>query len=437
MSYFPFKVACTNAKYRNKRTMKRIILLIIEIIISLTMYSQNKVKDWNTDLDYLVKELSEKHYNPFSVISKELFLSEIDAIKQESVILSDFQIALKTQQLIAKCGDSHTMLNIFGLLEQTKIFPFQIIWLNDGIFISQTTIDNKEIIGNKLETINNIPLTVVIDSLSTLFAIDNLSMTKLIIPLIVNSQQVLDYFGFTEKDNINLGLKTRNGNNHTCQLNLSLMNNENQISIQADSLAFCTKNKNKIFTDYYFSEEKTYYILYNSCISKEIALIQNNPKRAEKLPSFKEFEERIFSTIEDQPIDKIVFDMRYNVGGSSLQGTALIEKLAKILEFNPTIKMYVVLGRSTFSSAILNAMDFKRLTNAIFVGEETAGKPNHFGEVKSVELPQSKLSLNYSTKYFKTTDEEVNTIYPDVKIEESINDLTNGIDPVYEWIKEQ
>lgn len=82
-------------------------------------------------------------------------------------------------------------------------------------------------------------------------------------------------------------------------------------------------------------------------------------------------------------------------------------------------------------------MDFKRLTNAVYVGEETAGKPNHFGEVKNFQLPASKLWVNYSTKYFKVTDEEVNTITPDVRIEMSFSDFIKGIDPVYEWIKRQ
>lgn len=129
--------------------------------------------------------------------------------------------------------------------------------------------------------------------------------------------------------------------------------------------------------------------------------------------------------------------MRFNSGGNSVQGTAFIEKLAKYLEANPGVKTYVVLGRNTFSSAILNTMDFKRLTNAVFVGEETAGKPNHFGEVRRFQLPNSQLTVTYSTKYFKITDENVNTIAPDVPIEMSFSDLVKGIDPVYEWIKKQ
>ena len=79
-------------------------LLAVAAILALTTYAQNKKIDWNTDLDYLAKELSEKHYNFFTVKSKEDFLSGINAIKQESEHLNDFQIALKAQQLIANLG---------------------------------------------------------------------------------------------------------------------------------------------------------------------------------------------------------------------------------------------------------------------------------------------------------------------------------------------
>lgn len=126
-----------------------------------------------------------------------------------------------------------------------------------------------------------------------------------------------------------------------------------------------------------------------------------------------------------------------NGGGDSRQGTSYIETLADYLNKHPQIKLYVVLGRQTFSSAILNAMDFRRLTKTVFIGEETSGKPNHFGEVRSIRLPSSQLVVQYSTKYFKNTDEELNTLAPDVILETSFSDLKKGIDPIYEWVKKQ
>jgi hypothetical protein len=417
--------------------MKKFSLLIVGVVLSLTIYSQNEKIDWNTDLDYLVKELSEKHYNFFTVKSKEDFLSGINAIKQESKNPNDFQVALKAQQLIAKFGDSHTMLNFNLLLNPNQILPIHLFWTSDGLYVLHTTPENEKILGSQVLSINNVPITTVIDSLSTLFAVDNQAMVKSLIPQTIPSLQILEYFGFANTEQVILGLKTETNQNQTYILKASLMNRNNRVSFKPDSLAFSAKNENQVFTDFYYPDEKIYYILYNKCLSKEIALEYGNKEMAENLPSFKEFEEKAFNTLANESVIKIIFDMRYNGGGSSAQGTAFIEKLAKFLESNSTIKIYVVLGRATFSSAILNAMDFKRLTNSVFVGEETAGKPNHFGEVKSFQLLTSKLSVNYSTKYFKVTDEDVNTITPDVKIEMSFSDFMKGIDPVYEWVKQQ
>ncbi|MDR1198794.1 MAG: hypothetical protein LBK94_07235 [Prevotellaceae bacterium] len=417
--------------------MKKISLFAIGIISFLITFAQNEKIDWNADLDCLAKELPEKHYNLFIVKSKNDFLSGINAIKQESENLSDFQLALKIQQLIAQFGDSHTNLNFNQLLNANQILPIRLFWMSDGFYILHTMPENEKILGSQILSINNVPITTVTDSLRTLFAIDNQATVKSLIPQTIPSLQILEYFGFANTEQVELGLKTGTDQNQTYTLKPSPMNRNNRVSVKPDSVSFSIKNENQIFTDCYYPDEKIYYILYNKCLSKEVALEYEDTEMANSLPSFKEFEEKIFNTLTSEPVAKIIFDMRYNGGGSSAQGTRFIENLSRFLEANPTIKTYVVLGRATFSSAILNAMDFKRLTNAVFVGEETAGKPNHFGEVKSFQLPTSKLSVNYSTKYFKVTDEDVNTITPDIKIETSFSDFMKGIDPVYEWIKQQ
>ena len=45
--------------------------------------------------------------------------------------------------------------------------------------------------------------------------------------------------------------------------------------------------------------------------------------------------------------------------------------------------------------------------------------------------------MQYSTKYFKNVDEEVDTLVPDVHIPMTFDDYRQGVDPVYEWIKKQ
>lgn len=418
--------------------MRNIILSIIGLLLFQSIYSQNTENiNWNMDLDFLAKQLPEKHYNLFAIQSKADFLMGINAIKSETSNSTDLQTALNIQQLIARLGDSHTSLNFKQLLDRNKVLPLGLFWLSDGLYIIRTNRENEKLLGCQWISVNEIPITTVIDSLSTLFTVDNQAILKAQIPQFIPIYQILEYFGFANNQPVKLGIKTQSNESLIYPIEPTSVNKTNAVYLELDSLPFYLEKKKAYFEDSYQPQDRIFYMLYNVCWSRELEAEYGNKEKAEELPSFKEFEERAFQALNKGNIDKIIFDIRSNGGGHSMQGTAFIEKLAAFLKSNPEIKTYVVLGRNTFSSAILNALDFKRLTNAVFVGEETSGKPNHFGEVRDFQLPSSKLSVSYSTKYFKFTDGDMNTLTPDVLIETSFANFTKGIDPVYEWVKKQ
>ena len=379
--------------------MKKLLLLLLCTCMQAAFAQSGKI-DWKADLEFLTKELPEKHCNFFTARSKGEFVSGIEAIKAESERLTDFQVALKTQQLIARFGDSHTMLQFFQLIDQTQILPLGTLWVSD--------------------------------SLSTLFTIDNQAIVKSIVPETVMSLQALEHFGFADSRQVKLMLS-----DGKTQVVKPIHPDNAFVNFRPDSLAFATANRKVLFPSRYFPEDRIYYMLYNKCHSRELAAERGDAEAAQKLPSFEAFTRKAFETLNDKPVDKLIFDMRYNGGGNSSQGTEFVERLAQALKQHPQVAVYVVLGRDTFSSAILNAMDFKQLTNAVFVGEETAGKPNHFGEVRSFQLPSSKVLVNYSTKYFKRSEKEIETIEPDMSIAMSFADFKKGVDPVFEWIKAQ
>lgn len=87
-----------------------------------------------------------------------------------------------------------------------------------------TTPENEKILGCQVLSINDVPITTVIDSLSTLFVIDNQAMVKSLIPQTIPSLQILEYFGFTNTEQVQLGLKTGANQNQTYILRPSLMN---------------------------------------------------------------------------------------------------------------------------------------------------------------------------------------------------------------------
>ena len=418
--------------------MRNLCLLIIGLFLSLQCNSQTlKKNDWVTDIDFLAKELPRKHYDFFTIKDKQEFLVELDKIKLISTKLSDFEVAIKLQQLIAGFGDSHTSINFGQLIDKNNILPLHLYWFSDGLYILHTTQENYEILGHQILSVNGFTLETITDSLSTLITKDNQAIIKNSIPKLLPVVQVLEYFGFINGQEIVLELMDINGIKKSHIIRPAEMTRQNRKMYKPDSLALCFRDERAFFIDYYQASDNIYYLQYNRCWSKELELQYGNAQNAEKMPSFKEFEEKVFQTITKHSIDKVVFDIRFNGGGNSSQVTEFVVKFAKILEKDPETKIYVILGRHTFSSAILNAMDFKRITNATFIGEETSGKPNHFGEMKSFQLPNSGIKVNYSTKYFKRTDGKVSTLSPEIKLESSFSDFDNGIDPAYEWIKKQ
>ena len=87
--------------------------------------------------------------------------------------------------------------------------------------------------------------------------------------------------------------------------------------------------------------------------------------------------------------------------------------------------VFVIIGRNTFSSGILNAVDLKKV-GARLVGEPTGGSPNHFGEVKTLDLPNSRIQVTYSVKYFKVMDEDARSLMPDIPIGVCFSDYLAG-----------
>jgi hypothetical protein len=358
-------------------------------------------------------------------------------VKAKSQALDDLQIALQIQRLIASFGDSHTVVNYSRFIDKNKVLPLHLYWFSDGLFILHSTPGNAEILGHQILSINGFPIQTVIDSVNTLITVDNRSIVKSEVPKILPLLQVLEFFGFVNTEPVELTLKNGQGIVREYRIKPAELIREHRVSYKPDSLALCYRNERFLFVDHYLSTDKIYYLQYNKCWSRELELQYGNPANAGKLPSFKEFEERVYRTLESVTVDKIVFDLRFNGGGNSQQGTDFIERLAKYLQSHQDKKVYVIIGRNTFSSAVLNAMDFKRLLNTTFVGEETGGKPNHFGETKRLVLPSSGVPVIYSTKYFKRVDQDLKTISPDIGQEASSLDFTRGIDPAYEWIKRQ
>ena len=413
--------------------MKIILLSSLLLLLNPMLQAQpGDIVDWDYEINLLARELANKHPNLFFSTDSSRYFEAMQQVARETHDKSLFQVAVRLQQVLADMGDAQTLINYHFLVEKSRILPLDIYWFEDGMYILETDKAYESLLGTRLRSINQVPLDVVIDSLASLLVVDNPMVLRNQVPRMLTWFQVLEYFGFASGDAISIGAEDKSGKLLNVSIRLPVELGE-MVNVHPSKLPLGWQDQKSFFWAKYFEEEELYFIQYNRCWSREAEEDYGSGASALFMPSFKEFEKDIYPVLRREAIDKLVFDIRFNKGGYAAQGTEFIHKICKSLPKKHG-EVYVLVGRATSGSAIINAVDFTQAAKVVLVGEKTSGKPNFFGEVDRFVLPESRLIVSYPTRYFSLLDEELNALIPEVDAPMYFDDYIKGIDPAMEQI---
>lgn len=374
-------------------------------------------EQWAQDLDFLSNELPKRHKNLFHNISESGFKTQIEALKAKLPSMDQEEILVGFMKIIASVGDSHTTL---GYRPQQGL-PLMLYWFKDGIAVLNTTGEYKNILYGRITALGNKPIEDIVAALKAIIPHENEAQVKnkitnlLTDPVILHGTRLIPH-----QDSASLTVRTTSGRTVTLEMKpLSFTSKPEWIvgTANESDLPLYLKNRRMFYWYKILPGSKTLYFKYNSC--------QNMTGQP-----FGDFVKKLFGTIDGERIKRIVIDLRHNGGGNSGLFAPFLEELEKREEFQRKGSIYVLIGRRTFSSAILNAIDLKKRTPAVFAGEPTGGKPNHYGEVRSFRLPQSGLQVTYSVKYFQVIEGDPVSLVPDMLIEPKISDYVKKYDPV-------
>jgi len=439
--------------------MKRFYTLIIfYYCLPISGWGQSiEIIDWKTDLNYLKTVLPALHSNLFNKITAEEFNAGIDRLIAKSEKIAHDDMIIKIEQLLVKVGDSHTGSNFLNRISK-KILPFVLYQYEEGIFIVGATEEEKAILGNKIIGFNGIDIRQIMDSLKTVIVAENESIIKARMPALLINFTLLHHFGFAKNETITV--QSENYYGIPTEFKIKAVSKDDSDEIDFNYVRFSSKKLQRpstraIFGHKYINLDSTLYILYNKCTGREdqqmnaIAdsmqmshtCLKSNQPDTKPLPYFRNFRDSVLAIIQSKPLKKLVIDLSRNTGGNPSQGTRMFEKITELTKSNNDLKVYVIVGRSTFSAGIIHALELKRLLNATILGEPTSGKPNFYGGIDSRYLPGSCLKVSFS-RYYRSmikeiSDQEPLTLTPDVIFPLKFQDVVSGHDPVYHWINVQ
>jgi C-terminal processing protease CtpA/Prc len=159
--------------------------------------------------------------------------------------------------------------------------------------------------------------------------------------------------------------------------------------------------------------------------------LQFNSHHEEPGHPFKDFARELFAVADSHPVRRLVLDLRFNKGGHPKIADPLEDGLRSRPALTANGHLYALIGWTTFSAAMDEAAYFRKHFHAILVGEPAGNKPNHYGSAESFNLPNSKLAVEYSTKYAHLIrDADPLSLEPDITVPSTLNDFLAGRDPV-------
>ena len=112
-----------------------------------------------------------------------------------------------------------------------------------------------------------------------------------------------------------------------------------------------------------------------------------------------------------------------------LTDETLVDELAR----RPKLRGYAITGGRTFSAALKNSIDFRKIAHATLVGETIGERPNSYSENDELTLPNARMEISYSTRYYKFLEDD-QLVAPDKEILPTWADWLAGRDPVMDWI---
>ena len=382
-------------------------------------------QQWQYDLLYLSKLLPLRHPNLFFQLSKQEYTRQIDTISKNLSNMSDLEIFLSLRKLFTLIGDAHTTINPLDAM--LSMYPLELYWFKDGLFVTSTGGGYEQALKARLVQIGNTDIDTIYQVVSTIIPHENEWQVKKESTYPIKMPGILEGLGLIKKFEAHrLTFETAQGRHFVLNIEDIPWNRLRQIKwvsaldLTDPALPLSLQNPKESYWYRYLEPSKTLYFQNKRC--KEM-----------KDKPITDFTKELLAFVNYHEVNKFIFDIRDNSGGDSKFIEPLIEGLSKS-KINRRGKLFCLIGRKTFSSAILNAAKIKRDTQAIFVGEPTSGKPCHYGQVESMKLPYSKMRVQYSTKYCGHGDMDLATLIPDIVVQLSSEDFFAGKDPVLETV---
>lgn len=416
--------------------MKKLFILLA-VCISLQASAQLSItaSQWQEDLKFLQHTIHKDYSFLFKKVTANEFDKAVDKLYNDIPKLQAHEINIGLARIIGMFKYGHTRLGIHGNPVPMNQLPINLYHFSDGIYVQGVHKDYAKALGAKVKRIGGMKIEDALKAIYPVVPSENDQYFKaygflyLVSPQVLHAQRVIPKFS----KNVTMTFE-KEGKEFTMDLtampdgkllptSYSLIQQKGDwLDVRDQSTTpYYLKNLDKIYYFEYIPEHKTVYVRQSQVQDEE----------DEAIP---EFYTKVFDFIENNDVEKLVIDVRLNGGGNNYKNKAVITRVIQSEKINHTGKLFVIIGRRTFSACQNLVNEFDNYTNAIFVGEPTSENINFYGDNNRVDLPNSKVPVYLSFAWWQDKPQWENADWtaPHLAVDMSYEEYKTNQDPVLE-----
>jgi len=398
---------------------------------------------WTRDLDYLVEEvrrvdpvysripLPTGEFRAPIPLPKEFTLLEAK-LRRDIPGLSDEEIYVGFARLLASLKQGHTGMLAYGPPGRFPFtqLPFNLWAFPDGLYVVKAGTAATDLVGGQLLAIENTPALEVFRKIREIDTHESGMEVLWTGPTLLRYAQILKGLGVVSRtDRIAVTVRRRSGEIVRRVLDT--------VPIDADP----NKNRPKlnsppgVIPPLFLRNVSEFQ--WSQRISDNTLFVQMNQVQPDPDQSIADFALELRRMLREQPIRNVILDLRNNNGGNTTKYPELLRTLIQFTADDRN-RLYVMIGRWTYSAAANLATDLQRLAHPIFVGEPTSQTGNQFGDNSIFLLPYSRHAAAVTCVVWQLSDpfDKRAVITPQVPVQLTAKAYFAGQDPALETIQQ-
>jgi hypothetical protein len=395
--------------------------VVLLLAVSLAPQSVDRAARWGADLTVFSQMLKAGQYAFAKRNDVAAFDAEIAALRRDAGTLTDPDITLRLMKLVAAANDGHSHVDL-PLFAPFRRLPITVDWYADGLAVTSAAAEYSDALGLRVTRIGEMTPDQLLAAAAPYISHENEFALRAESPGYLTTVELLQTVGVADANGrVRFTLERPDGT--PVQVTVAPGSPVHWSLVDAFEVRHTPVSVSRRHPDQryywfeYLPEARTMYVQYNIC--------ENDP-----LQHFDVFAQAVLSVAGSHPVARWVIDLWENSGGSNRLIAPLRDGLASRAAREP---IAVLIGGHTFSAAVDAAIDFKGRLHATLVGGPTGGRPNGFGNAKTMTLPNSRLKVQYSTAYFLSLrGADPPALEPDVAVSATLADALAGRDAVLE-----